>query len=713
MIDSDPRKPGMEIDPRVEAQTALSGLLNRLTWLALTLGVVSTALGLLRISSMGWHVNVVTDLLFFAPILVVLLLRKRMPVNVVIVLLVVLAASSAVVNFLTLGLGTMAFVILTACCTIVGVVFGMRPAFLLLAGSVAVVGVIGSLACRGLLPDLQTTDPFLLNPATWVTQIAGFAVYTAVILVVSGTLQTRLAESLSKVSRQAEELRESEQRYRLLADNMHDVLFLQGLDFSVQYLSPSAERLFGYTIEEFRRIDAKDLMTEESRERANEAFEKYLALSAHGDVEIPPMEFEYLRKDGSSFWGEVSPSFVRDHEGRIVVSQGLIRDVTERRRIEAEREELERELRQSEKLKAIGQLAGGIAHDLNNQLMPIMAHADLLARGPTDAETVASHARKILRPAANAADLTGKLLAFARKGSYEHQPVDMHDVINEVVEILAHGIDRRIAVKRHFEAVSAVVEGDRTQLQNALLNLGLNSRDAITSSGEIVFKTTTVHGEVPGQAPELVVSVEDTGEGMDDEVQKRAFEPFFTTKPPGKGTGMGLAAAYGTVASHHGRIELRSRQGRGTCVSVHLPCTDVGVRSAVVAMSERIAAELGTVLLIDDEDGVRSALTDLLESLGCSVAAFAKAADGTAYYRRHWRDVDLVVLDLVLQDMTGREALVELREINPEVRVLLASGYSADEEVQQLLHSDRVEFLEKPFLLADLAECLMRLTRSR
>jgi len=703
----------MEVDPRIEAHEALSGLLDKLTFLALTLGVLSTGLGLLRISSMGWHVNVITDLLFFVPIVVVLLLRKRMPIGVVVVLLVVFAASSAIASFLTLGLGTMAFVILTACCAIVGVVFGMRPAFLLLGGCVVVVSLIGAAVSRGLLTGLQTTDPFLLEPQTWITQIAGFAVYTAVVLVVSGTLQTRLSDSLRAVSRQAEEIRESEKRYRLLADNMRDVLFLQDLDFALQYVSPSAERLFGYTVDEFRRINVRTLFAEGSRERAGASLQHFLALAEKGEVEVPAQEFEYIRKDGSTFWGEVSPSYVRDHCGRIVGIQGLLRDITERKRIEGEREELERELRQSEKLKAIGQLAGGIAHDLNNQLMPIMAHAELLAHGLTDAGTVASHARKILRPARNAADLTGKLLAFARKGSYEHHPIDMHDVINDVAEILAHGIDRRIVVKRHFEAASAVVDGDRTQLQNVLLNLGLNSRDAISTNGEIVFKTTTVSDGVPGQAPQLLITVEDTGEGMDDEVLDRVFEPFYTTKAPGKGTGMGLAVAYGTVASHKGRIEITSKSGRGTRVSVFLPCTGESARPTVVAMAEKIAAGVGTVLLIDDEDGVRSALTDLLESLGWSVFAFAQAADGTAHYREHWREIDLVVLDLVLQDMTGREALAMLREINPEVRVILASGYSADEEIQQLLHNDSIEFLEKPFLLADLAESLTRLTRLR
>ena len=706
----------MAIDLQSEARAALSGLLDKLATLVLTLGVIAMGLGLLRITSRGWHVNVVTDLLFFLSIVVVLLLRRRMPLSYVVSLSVVFAASSAVGSFMTVGLGTMSFVVLTVCCALIGVVFGMRPGFLCLVGSVVVVSIIGFAVCSGRLTDLQVTDPFLFEPQTWISQIAGFAAYTAVILVVGGALQTRLSNTLRAVSQQAEELQESEGRYRLLADNMRDVLFLQDLDFRIQYVSPSVERLFGYTIEEFQSLNVQEIFSDRSRKAARESFLCALTMADGGEFEVPTQEFEYIRKDGSTFWGEVTPTFVCDHEGRVVGTQGLLRDISFRKQIENEREELERELRQSEKLNAIGQLAGGIAHDFNNQLAPIMAHADLLARGLTDPESIATHAQKIITSARNAADLTGKLLAFARKGTYERRPVDLHEVINEVAEILVHSIDRRIKVKRHYEAASASVEGDRTQLQNVLLNLALNARDAMPDGGEILFKTQICadDGEQPSPSgSRLVILVADTGEGMDEVVREQVFEPFFTTKAPGKGTGMGLAAAYGTVASHGGRIEIASEVGEGTTVSVSLPLTAAPTGIRVDSFAENIAVGAGRVLVVDDEDGVRAALSDLLESLGWTVVAFGRASEATAYYEENWAELDLVVLDLVLPDMNGRDALAVLRKLNPEVRVLLVSGYTADDEIQELLRSDTIEFLEKPFLLADLAESLTRLTVSR
>ena len=526
---------GMEIDPRQEARAAVRDLLDKLTWLALTVGVITTVFGLVRVTRVGWHINVITDQLFFVSIVALLLLRKRLPISLVVTILIALGTAVALAGFLTAGLGTMSFVTLTACCTIVGAVFGMRAGFFYLGGSIVAVGLIGMAVCSGTITNLLVSDPYLLAPQAWVSQLSGYAGFAAVILVVSGALQTRLSNTVSAVSRQAVELRESEARYRLLADNMRDVLFLQNMEFGVEYVSPSAERLLGYSMDELLRINILDIFTPESRERAAESFQHALAMAEDGDFEIPPLEFEYIRKDGSTFWGEVTPTFIRDPDGRIVGSQGLLRDITVRKQIESEREQLEWELRQSEKLKAIGQLAGGIAHDFNNQLAPIMAHADLLARGMVDAASVATHARKILAPASNAADLTSKLLAFARRGSYEHRAVDMHEVINEVAEILSHGIDRRIRVKRHYEAASAVIEGDRTQLQNALLNLALNSRDAMPDGGEIVFRTRMIEPGEMGVGSQLVITVRTRARGWTMSSGRGRSSRSSPPKPPGTG----------------------------------------------------------------------------------------------------------------------------------------------------------------------------------
>lgn len=278
----------MAIDLRPEARTALSGLLDKLTYLTLTLGLVSVVVGLFRITSQGWHANVITDVLFFLPMVAVLLARKHIPLELVLSVLVGLATMSAIASFLTLGLGTMSFVGLTACCMVVGVVFGMRSGFGYLAFCVLVVGTVGYAICTGLLSGLLVTDPFLFQPQTWLTQIAGFTVYTVVILVVGGTLQTRLSTTLDAVSTQTEELRESEARYRLLADNMRDVLFAVDLDFKPVYASPSVEHLFGYTPEEFVELDIEDLIPDRDAGEVRRVFVEALNQAVAGDVDAPP-----------------------------------------------------------------------------------------------------------------------------------------------------------------------------------------------------------------------------------------------------------------------------------------------------------------------------------------------------------------------------------------------------------------------------------------
>ncbi len=701
----------MQIDLRREARAAMSDLIDRLVLVAVTAGLLSTAVGLVRVTSQGWHLNIVTDLGFFLFIVMVLLLRNRLPFVAVVWLLVALAAASAVASFLTLGLGTMSFVILTTCCVVVGVAFGMRFAFALLAALVGLVGLIGAAITRGVITGQQVTDPFLLEPQTWLTQIAGFAAYTAVILVVVGALEARLLTSLRQSSRHADALRKNEERYRLLAENMTDVLYFQNMNNELDYLSPSVERVFGYAPDEAVGLTMADVMTPESYERARRQIEEFLAGDVT-DLEVPTQEYRYVRKDGTTFWGEVAPTFVRDDAGRLIGNQGLMRDISDRKQIEAERAELERELHQADKLRSIGALAGGIAHDFNNQLAPIVAHADLLVRGMVAPDDVADHARRILAPARNAADLTSKLLTFARKGSYEHLPVDVHELIDEVADILAHGIDKRIKIKRRLEAPSAVVSGDRTQLQNVLLNLGLNARDAMPEGGEIVFRTsrTTEGVTAVAASPDLLVTVTDTGVGMEESVRRRAFEPFFTTKVQGQGTGMGLAAAYGTVIGHGGSIDIFSRLGDGTTVDVRLPTlTSESGPAVAVLPPRRVVGMGGRALVIDDEDAVREALCQLLESLGFKAAGFARGAEAVAHFGDHTGSYDVVVLDLILPDMNGRETLAALREIDPEVKILLVSGYAADEDVLSLIHSGGVDFLEKPFQLADLAESVTRL----
>jgi CheY-like chemotaxis protein len=313
--------------------------------------------------------------------------------------------------------------------------------------------------------------------------------------------------------------------------------------------------------------------------------------------------------------------------------------------------------------------------------------------------------------AKRAADLTSSLLAFARKGRYQTTTVDVHSLLREMAMVLARSFDRDIRVTQALRAPRPTVTGDPTQIQNLLLNLALNARDAMPQGGELTLASAAVDlGEIfckvdpcgvrPG--PYLEVTVRDTGVGMSPDVQQRMFEPFFTTKE--RGTGMGLAAAYGILTSHHGTVRVESAPGQGTTVRIYLPLSEspapAPCRPPVTA--PKAPAAQAHVLVVDDEDDVRRVLGAMLRHLGHRVTLCDSGAAAVEEYREVWPDVDLVILDMTLPGMDGERTFGALRDVNPHVAVLIASGYSPNGQLQRLLDQGVTGFLQKPFRLEQL-----------
>ena len=369
---------------------------------------------------------------------------------------------------------------------------------------------------------------------------------------------------------------------------------------------------------------------------------------------------------------------------------------------------LEERLHQSQKMDAVGRLAGGIAHDFNNQLTVVQGYADMLAGGLED-PLLRSYVDGIRTSSRRAADLTRQLLAFARKGKFVSAPVDLHTVVADLVAILKHSIDKKIEIRQRLEAVPSTVLGDPTQLQNALLNLALNAQDAMPSGGELSFATSVVDVSQKAAGLEiepgkyLLVSVADTGGGMTAETKKHLFEPFFTTKEPGKGTGLGLASVYGTVKSHQGAVSVYSEEGHGTTFRIYLPLLEAGTVVAAVQSSPAPSITGARILLVDDEEMVRKVVSAQLQHLGCHVTACGSGAEAIEFYRGSWQSVDLVILDMVMPKMGGRELFQALRGINPGIRALLSSGYSINGDAQGILDDGVMGFLEKPCQRGDLA----------
>jgi signal transduction histidine kinase len=385
--------------------------------------------------------------------------------------------------------------------------------------------------------------------------------------------------------------------------------------------------------------------------------------------------------------------------------------VSQLKQARKEAELAKRTLAESDKMRALGQMAGGVAHDFNNLLTGIMGFAGLLQKQLAD-PTQLKFVDRIIQASRQASDLITSLLTFARRGSFAASPVDVHQVIRDAADLLQHMLPKGIAIELDLMADAAVVHGDTSQLQAVLINLAVNARDAMKSNGHLRIATRTLaphpsacpvladHGPAPKQ---LEISVADTGCGMTPEVIRRAFEPFFSTKTA-MGAGLGLASVYGTIKLHRGDISIESKAGEGTVFRIALPLLDreaAGEQQAV-AMEPRELPPNRSILLVDDEGFVVEAIAAQLETLGCRVVTFTRGKEALAWFKQHAATIDAVVLDLDMPEMSGSQIFSELRRIRPDAPIVLISGLGEIGIAQKLLDAGARSLLRKPFVAADL-----------
>ncbi|BDU71405.1 PAS domain S-box protein [Mesoterricola silvestris] len=414
------------------------------------------------------------------------------------------------------------------------------------------------------------------------------------------------------------------------------------------------------------------------------------------------------RADGSLFDSELTVTRFRHQENDLLMV--IVRDLTAIR-------EMEIKLHQAQKMDALGQLAGGVAHDFNNMLSAIRSAAELLHE-EVQGERPGRLASTIMAAADRAGQLTRQLLAFARKGKILSTPTDVHQILQEAVTLLERTIDRRIVIEQRLLAADATVVGDPTQIQSALLNLGVNARDAMPEGGLLTFATETVaiRGDACAQGgfrlepgEHLHVSVADQGCGIPEANLGQIFDPFFTTKEVNKGTGLGLAAVFGTMVSHKGAVTVESREGKGTVFHLYLPLAHAGVRQAGPAAAGPLPTGTGRVLVVEDEDLVRTATTMAIESLGYEVHAVADAEGALAHFAAHHRGLRAVILDMVLPGSSGAKVAAALRAIDPGVPIVLVSGFPRNADVGDLLGEGIAGFLQKPLDRRELGDLLAAL----
>ncbi|GMQ57570.1 hypothetical protein AN1V17_19650 [Vallitalea sediminicola] len=379
----------------------------------------------------------------------------------------------------------------------------------------------------------------------------------------------------------------------------------------------------------------------------------------------------------------------------------IIRDVTNERN-------LENMVRQTEKLSAIGQLVGGIAHDFNNQLMAISGAVSIIKTKYAERKECMKYIDYIEKCSNNSASLVNRLLTFSRESDYKLVPIDLHGIIKSVVEILERSIDKKIRIETSLEAEKHMILGDESQIQNTILNIGINARDALLNGGQLIFKTYNVmewdcdkNIDTKKQKPTIVTIVSDTGIGMSEEVKKHLFEPFFTTKDIGKGTGMGLAMAFGVIKNHGGYISVNSVIDVGTDFTIKLPVLDE--REYIpVNEEERLIKGVEKILVVDDEEMIRDLLQEMIEMLGYEVITFGDGFESLYYYKNHISDINLVLLDVVMPNISGKELVNEFYNINEDVRVGFLSGYGFD-RMDKGITDKIVGFINKPINIEELS----------
>jgi PAS domain S-box-containing protein len=422
-----------------------------------------------------------------------------------------------------------------------------------------------------------------------------------------------------------------------------------------------------------------------------------------------------LQADGRQAWLDTNKVPLCDENGEVVGILGTYEDITERKLAEEA-------LQHAQKLEAIGQLAGGIAHDFNNLLGGIIGAADLIRGRLTESAEIRALAHEILKTSERAAELTSKLLAFSRRGRMQNEIIDLSEAVDNVTTLLRRSIDRRITLVVEHGALVSTVRGDASELESALLNLGLNARDAMPRGGRLRITTENVE-----HTPEFCeastfqlaagtyvrVRVEDSGTGIAPEIRARIFEPFFTTKPRGEGTGLGLAAVYGAVCSHGGAVTvLDGPEGKGTVFQLDVPVVAAPTSSRDVSISGSVPKGL-RVLLIDDEPVIRSSASRLLAELGAVVHVAEDGDQGVAFFAQHRDELDLVILDVIMPGCSGRECYRLLKALRPDIRIIMSSGFTRDELIEDITEDGAAAVLKKPYGREGLTRALLRALAAR
>jgi PAS domain S-box-containing protein len=529
----------------------------------------------------------------------------------------------------------------------------------------------------------------------------------ALLFVVACWEAARITREKNRTKKAERFLREAEQKLRLMANNLKETVLAYDMNRKLIYGNASVETLTGYAVADLEKASVFDWCHPDDRSRMTGHRESLFQGSSLQDE-----EFRLIAKDGRVKWVAATWGPILDDAGRQIGVQGSNRDITERKLAEEALRESQERYRQAQKLESVGRLAGGVAHDFNNLLTVINGYSDMILRELNERDPLRADVGQIRIAGARAADLTRQLLVFSRKQVIQPRPLDLNKVVAESEQMLRRLVGEDIELKTILSPSSGQVMADLGQIHQVLMNLVANARDAMPDGGSLVLETADVeidssyvkdHPEATS-GPFVLLAVTDSGTGMDQETSKHIFEPFFTTKGPAQGSGLGLATVYGIVKQSQGWIGFYSEPAKGTAFRIYLPRIDASRETR--ADAEHSHANLGsseTVLLVEDQDEVRGLATKVLKAHGYHVLEAANGTNALALAERHPGPIHLLLTDVVLPGMNGRELAERLKKLLPDVKVLYTSGYTYNVIAHRGVLNPGVAYIAKPYTPDDLA----------
>lgn len=567
--------------------------------------------------------------------------------------------------------------------------------FFLLTTSLLSIFIIGDLQLKGIVMVADSNQVYWYDIALTITLLGGVAL-----------VMRQITKSLLKIMQSAIK---AEQNYRNIFNTSNEAIFIHDVHTGkILDVNDSMLEMYKYSRDEILSlpIEQYDFASEKGESTSKNA----VMLIKKAIDEGPQLfEWEAKRRDGSLFWVEISLNYSND---RVIA---VVRNIDEKRRIESE-------LTQRDKMRAVGQLAGGIAHDFNNQLSGIIGFAEVI-KLESDSKNMKEYADHILSSAEASSHQIKQLLSFARKNKKEYSVIDINWILKQTISILEKSIDRKIKLQLDLNAKPIMINCDVSQMENAFLNIAINGRDAMADGGvlKVVSNTTEIsdgyyetHGYHLKNGKYAQVLICDTGTGIEDNLQKKVFEPFFTTKASGEGTGMGLSAVYGTIKSHQGGINIQSTQSKGTTFQILLPLfegKDISKNNQndVNLNIEKAINGEGAVYIIDDEPSVRALAKKHIESLGFQPFLFEDGSTAIEKFKTEHKNVQFVLLDMIMPHISGEDVFNSLKDIRKDIKIIIISGFSLNQNAQSMLDRGAVAYLQKPYRRSELFDVIHKI----